>query len=334
MSIPEIEKEQYKVYAELNQVIYDAGLISGQKKLTEAQNEIEQQSLEVELYKIKERVSQIYFGILLLNGQISQMSLVKKDLDEGLKKSETALKNGTVLRSNYESLKAEILKADQKIIELKNAKQAYLEALGIFINKQLKEDIVLLIPVTNGVTNKITRPELDFYKAKSNAKSFQNRIINAKNSPKLNFFVNAGYGSPALNMLDPDADTYYIGGLKFIWPLTGLYNLSREKSLNKISIETIANQQETFLFNTKLQIAQQTREIEKYRLLLQTDEEIIALRENVTAASLLQLENGIITTSDYVREVNAADNARQSKLIHQIQLSMAQYNFNLITGNN
>lgn len=334
MTIPEIEKEQYKVFAEVNQVIYDAGLISGQRKLAEAQYESERENLEVELYKIKERVSQIFFGILLLDGQISQLNLLLSDLDAGLKKSETAYTNGTLLKSNYESLKAEILKTQQKKTELLNAKEAYIEALSLFINQPIKGDIVLLIPDLRGTNSNISRPELDYFRARSTVMSLQNRIINSKNLPKLNVFLNAGYGSPALNMLDPNSDTYYIAGLKFIWPFSGLYNLSREKSLNKISIETIANQQETFLLNTRIQIAQQNREIQKYKNLLETDDEIIQLRENVAEASLKQLENGVITTSDYVREVNAADNARQSRIIHQIHLSMAQYNFNLITGNN
>jgi hypothetical protein len=62
------------------------------------------------------------------------------------------------------------------------------------------------------------------------------------------------------------------------------------------------------------------------------DEEIIDLREQVKKASLAQLDNGIITPDDYLRVVNEEDLARQSLIIHQIQLLQAQINYQTTLG--
>ena len=62
------------------------------------------------------------------------------------------------------------------------------------------------------------------------------------------------------------------------------------------------------------------------------DEEIIDLRDQVKKASLAQLENGIITADDYLRVVNLEDLARQSLIIHQIQLLQAQINYQTTLG--
>jgi outer membrane protein TolC len=52
----------------------------------------------------------------------------------------------------------------------------------------------------------------------------------------------------------------------------------------------------------------------------------------VKKASLAQLENGIITADDYLRVVTEEDQARQSLIIHQIQLLQAQINYQTTLG--
>jgi hypothetical protein len=41
---------------------------------------------------------------------------------------------------------------------------------------------------------------------------------------------------------------------------------------------------------------------------------------------LAQLENGVITTNDYLREVNAEEQAVLNKISHEIQYLLTQYN--------
>jgi len=91
-------------------------------------------------------------------------------------------------------------------------------------------------------------------------------------------------------------------------------------------------QKETFILNTNTTLKKQRSEIEKYIQIEGRDEEIIDLREQVKKASLAQLENGIITADDYLRVVNLEDLARQSLIIHQIQLLQAQINYQTTLG--
>ena len=92
-------------------------------------------------------------------------------------------------------------------------------------------------------------------------------------------------------------------------------------------------QKETFLFNTNLSLKQQISEVTKLQALIKTDEEIIALRTRIKITALAQVENGVISTSDYLREVNAEDQARQNQALHEIQLLLAYYNQQATSGN-
>ena len=158
------------------------------------------------------------------------------------------------------------------------------------------------------------------------------KLIGVKNRPKFLAFAQGGYGKPGLNQLKNEFDTYYIGGLKLSWSLGGLYTSNREKKINTINRSILDSQKELFLLNTNSTLKQYQLEIEKLNELLKSDEEIIQLRGKIKSASNAQLANNVITSADYVREVNAADQANQNKIIHQLQLLQAQLNYQYTLG--
>ena len=331
--IPLIPKDQYKVYGEITQVIYDGGAIGMQKQGQEAYTRAEQQKVEIELYKLKERINQLFFGILLLNEQIRQVDLLQKDIQLGKAKIQAAIDNGTALKSSIAVLQVELLKSNQRIVELESARRAYLEMLGLMINQTLDEQTKLVTPASTVPQVDIHRPELLWYDYQRQSLALQNDMLDVRNRPKINLFLQGGMGRPGLNIFDDQLKGYYMGGLRVYWPLTSFYSYKNEQALLDISQQGINLQQETFLFNTNLQVRQQNNEILKLEELLSTDDEIVALRTTIKNTALGQLENGVLTTNDYLREVNAEDNARQSKILHEIQLRMAQYNLLTTTGN-
>ena len=91
-------------------------------------------------------------------------------------------------------------------------------------------------------------------------------------------------------------------------------------------------QKETFLLNTRSQLQQQKAEIKKYEALLATDSQIVKLRNEITLSAKAQLENAVITSSDYLLQVNAEDVARQSMILHRLQLLQAQTTYGIISG--
>lgn len=324
--IPLIPKDQYKLYGEVTQVIYDGGSTGLEKQGHEAAARADQQKIEVELYKLKERINQLFFGVLLLDQQIQQVTFLQKDIDLGLAKIQASIDNGTALKSSSAVLKVELLKSKQRIVEFESTRQAYLEMLGLLINKTLDENTVLVNPPEASTASEINRPEILWYDYQRQSLSLQNDMLNVRNRPKINLFLQGGVGRPGLNIFDDQLAGYYMGGLRVYWPLTGFYSLKNEQTMVEINQQGIDLQRETFLFNTNVQVRQENNEILKLEELLSTDDEIVDLRSTIKLTALNQLENGVINTNDYLREVNAEDSARQSKILHEIQLRMAQYN--------
>ncbi len=328
-----ISKDQYKVYAELSQTLYDGGLVKNQKNIQSAITTIDVNKLEVDLYALQEKINQLYFGVLLFEAQLKQNELIKSDIDAALKRMEAAVNYGTTLKSSQNVLQAERLKVAQRSIELKAFRKAYLDMLSLFINQKIGENIVLEKPASLALVQEIKRPELTLFASMGNLYKAQESLLNAKNLPKVNLFAQAGYGRPALNMLNNDFTNYYVGGVRLNWNFSGLYTLHNEKSILELNKKMVSVQQETFLFNTQVQLQQQNAEMEKLNALIVTDIEIVSLRKQIKESAAAQLENGIIQANDYLREVNAEDLAQQAKITHEIQLLLAQYTQQTTKGN-
>ncbi|MEC3881214.1 TolC family protein [Parapedobacter sp. 10938] len=333
MDIPTMNKDQYKLYGEINQNLYDGGLTRLGKEAIEAEADVKHQALEVELYQIKARVNQLYFGILLLDAQLAQNDLLQKDIQAGLEKINAAIANGAALKSEGSLLEAEQLTTQQQATELQASRQAYLHMLGLFIGRELDEHTSFERPVYPGSLSAITRPELDWYSLQKNSLAVERRLLGAKTRPKLGLFLQAGMGRPALNMLSSDFEAYYYGGIRLSISLSGFYTLKKERAQLDVKEAGIDVQQETFVFNTNLTRHQQQTKAAKYKQLLLTDDAIIALRTSVKDAALAQLANGVINTADYVRETHAVSSARLSKIQHEIQLLKAQYDIRHTLGN-
>lgn len=334
IKIESVPKDQYKLYGEISQPLTDLVTIKDQKEFQNANSAIQDQNLTIELYKLRDKVNQLFFGALLIDEQNTQNEILKKDIQSGIDRITAAIQNGVEYKSSMDKLKAELLRANQRSIELQASRKAYTDMLSLIINQNIDENIRLEKPATPSLTNSVNRPELFVFDFQKKANEIQRRFITAKNMPRVNLFFQGGLGQPSpVNMLSNELSSYYITGIRLNWNITGFYTFKKERQLNSINVQMIDAQKETFLFNINLTLKQQNAEIEKLSQLLKTDDEIVSLRESVKKTASIQLENGVITSNDYLKEINAEDQARQNRLLHQVQLLMAQYNYQNTSGN-
>ena len=214
--IQRLSKDQYKVVADVTQTIYDGGIMSSQAGIQESVSEIDNQKIEIELLNLKERVNQIYLGVILIDAQLAQIKLVKDDLNASISKLDAAYLNGTATKTDVDVLRAESLKTEQRNIELHSSRISYLNMLGLLINENLNESTILLTPsqINFLSADEIIRPELRLYSAQKNLIANQDGLTVSKIIPKANLFFQGGYGRPGLNMFVNDFDWFYITGPK------------------------------------------------------------------------------------------------------------------------
>jgi len=334
IDIPSMSKDQYKLTLDASQLIWDGGATGSQKEITRANSEVNKQRIEVTLYTVKERVNQLYFGILLVDEQLKIIDLTRQNLMSNKDIIMSMFKNGMAMQSDVDQIDVELLDLEQRSIEQKSLRAASLHMLALFIHRKLDNNVVLEKPQDIYITdNSITRPELNLYSSQISALNSQESAINAKNMPRINLFAQGGYGRPGLNMLEDKFKLFAIGGIKLSWNFGSLYTKKNEKRLIKNSVDDIEVQRETFLFNTNLELTKEQAEINKMKKLMEKDNDIIHLRGRVKIASESKYKNGIYQVNELIRDINAEAMAYQSKALHEIQYLMNIYNYKHIQGN-
>jgi outer membrane protein TolC len=333
VEVTPLSKDQYKAALDIKQILWDGGVIKMQEQVLNSTNEVELQKVEVEVAKLKERVNQLYFNILQVDENEKLVNLLKSDLASRIKKMEGAVANGVALKMNLQTLQAEDLKADQRIIELKSARSASVLMLGLLVNKALDDKTVFEKPTPqydnqNVVGLQINRPELTLFDLQKKQIGHSLKVFSLKNYPRLFAFVTLGYGRPGLNFLKNEFAPYGIGGLSFKWNLADFYSktLRNDIQILKNTEQLIDIQKDIFLLNTNVVAKQQSAELTKLEKLLAKDRQILALREKIKQTAAVQLENGVMTANDYLIELNAENQARQNLVLHELQLLNANIN--------
>jgi outer membrane protein TolC len=333
LTLPNISKDQYRIQAELNQMIYDGGNVRNQREQIAANRALQQQNVEVELYALNDRINQIYFAVLLMEQQLKQNEIRKTDLIGTLSKMEAALKFGTAFRSTLDELKAELVNVDMAAIELRSNRAAYLAMLSTIIGREISENATLLPPRAVEAIDGIKRPELQRFEFRRQLIEVDEKKIKTDYLPKLGTFIQGAYGRPTLNMVSNEFGPWYYVGARINWNLASLYTLKNTRANLDVSRQNLDLEKETFLLNTRIALQQQAHEIQKYKLLIMEDEKAIVLRAGVKRAAQAQLENGVITSHDFITHLNAENQSRQLLILHQVQLLQAQYKHKFINGN-
>jgi len=326
-------KDQYKFYLEAGQLIYDGGTLQHQRHLYTYQTKADQLRVESELYKIKDKTIQVFFNTLQLQEQMNVLNLTKKDLEALLQKTNVAYEAQVVSGYQLNSVKAEIIKLEQKILELQSQKNSLLNILARLIGKNISNNTQLEIPDAKINQTVINRPEYKLLELQDRILSEQKILVGKKSIPKISAFAQAGYANPALNFLKNQFDWYYIAGIKLNWNITSWYTTHREQKITLLNKNISNLQKESFIYGQELQQIQLTEDAKKYIALQTSDKNLIDLRTKIKIASKLQYDNGTLTISDYLKDLNAEEQAKINLEIHKLQYIQTIYQSNHINGN-
>ena len=334
MTIPTVDKDQYKLYLDLRQTIWDGGLSKARELINETENAGNRQQVEVELYQLKEKVNQFYFTSFLIQENLKILEKKTGTLGERRKIMESAVKNGMALSSELDQLHAELITTDQLVLELKNNHETVLSALSILTGKEVDQMQNLELTTKPIVLDQpMMRPEIDLFAKQNELLNANSEILKKQRNPKLFGFGQAGYGKPGLNMLNNEFDTYYLLGIGFNWNVLDWKSTSRQQQVFKLQQEILQTKQETFVRTIDLASDQQNKQIVRLTELLKTDQDLIQIRERITKTSASKLENGAINTADYIQDLNAETTAKLTLETHKIQLKEAQIKLLNIKGN-
>lgn len=322
-------KLQYKVGVDVSQTIWDGGVSKSRREIERADNAERQATLDVQLYSIRERVENLFFGVLLIDEQIKQTQTTQALLQSNLDRLRAMKSNGTAMQSDVDMVEAQYLAISQQLIQAQSNSQSYRRMLGIFTGMDMTGQ-QLEMPDAK-IPDNLTpnRPELALFDAQTKANAAQSGSIRASLMPKIGLFAQAYYGYPGFDnfksMMNRDLSFNVLAGVKVSWNIGSFYTKKNSERRLQLAAETIAADRDVFLFNTSLQTQSQTDRISALRDIMKEDTRIVELRANVRKAAESHLENGVIDATALLTKITDENQARLTSSYHEIQLIQSIY---------
>lgn len=322
-----LSRDQYKVGIDVRQTLFDGGAIGSRREIARGEGAVQAAQTEVDLYKIGQRVHEMYFALLLLDEQLRLNADANALLRSNEQQLAAMLKSGTASAGDFENVKAERLSAEQQQTELLSQRQTLQRLLSLFCG--IPVDSIRRPAVPNLPSGENKRPELRLFDRRLQLTDAQEKAVDAQLLPQLGLFAQGYYGNPGLNLFEDMMKRRWswngIAGLKLTWNLSALYTHRNEKSKLRVQRELIENARQLFLFNNRLDETQQSENVRRFREIAQRDGEIIALRIAVRKAAESKLAHGVIDVNGLLREINKENAAKTQQAIHEIDMLKAMY---------
>lgn len=318
-------KDQYQIALDLNQVIWDGGHIKARRDLAASDAEVQVAQADVEMYAIRSRVNELFFGILLLDEKIRLNETLQTLLLDNCRMLETRKMHGTAMESDVDVMRAEYLEARQDLTALRSMRKSYRQMLAIFIGKDTASVINLQKPAASlPQTFDNRRPELNLYAMQMQQTEAQSRLLNVGLRPKLSLFVQGVYGYPGYDMFDSmfdhDLKLNGIVGIRFSWNIGRLYTFKTDKHKLELTRKQIETAREIFLFNNNLQSVREREAVNQYHQMMEEDSDIIRLRTSVRQAAEAKLQHGVIGVNDLLQEITKENRARIDHSLHEMEM--------------
>jgi len=332
--ISPLPHEQYKVTVDINQVIYDGGAIKNARTLEKAGMNVSEKETETDLYKLRSQVNGYYFNLLLIDRQKEILNNYLILVNKRIKIMESALANGVIIKSDIDVMSSEKIKIDQQIRENEILKASLLTQLSDLTGTRIDDGSQFILPSLQGeISDELLRPELQLFDLRKEQLAAGLKAVDSKRMPKAFGFATLGYGNPPGNNFFKDAfEPYYILGAGIKWNIYDWNKAKNEKEVIARQQQILDNRKTDLTDNLKRLLLSKKAEIENLNSLVESDSSLIAVRKRITASSESQYNNGTITATEYLSELNAEQQSVINYEIHKIKLSMAKVEYLNISG--
>ena len=333
-AIKPLPNEQYKVTVDVIQIIYDGGAIKGARALEKADLNINEKQSETDLYKLRGQVNSYYFNLLLLARQKELLDNYLEIIKKRIASMQSAINNGYIIKTDADILTSEKIRIEQQLAENEIKKTSFLKILSDLTGKEIDGSTELIQPsLSDGPSNELKRPELQLFDLRKEQLSAGMKIIESKRMPKAIGFATIGYGNPpGSNFFKSEFAPYYVVGASIKWNIFDWNKTRNEKQIITYQQSIIVNRKNDLTDNLKRLLESKNSEILSLKALINTDSELITLRKRITASAESQFQNGTITATDYLNELNSERQALINYEIHKINLSLARIEYLNISG--
>jgi outer membrane protein TolC len=319
-----------RAYGEVNYTISDGGRLDARKAIKAAEGKLGNQQLEVEKFSLRRQINQLFLGILLNRKRINLYETTLADIAERKATVAAAVDLGAALESQILQLSVREVEIEAQRDDVEGIIARLVANLAALTGEDLSVDVSLELPTLPAAQtiSTIDRPELELFQLQRAAINANETMIEADTKPLVSAFAQAGLGVPnPVNLFDTGISPYAYGGVNFRWKFKDWGKSGKQRELLQLRAAQVNNQQATFLFNLNAKNEAYLADIKRLNRQIEQGRRIAGLQAEILTQLAAQLDNGVITATDYLTQVNAELLARQTLQVDETRLIELQLNF-------
>jgi outer membrane protein TolC len=333
-AVPLMPHDQYKLTIDINQMIYDGGVVKKTRAVEQADLKVNQQITETDLYKLRSQINSCYFSILLIERQKELLSNYSELIGKRLKSMQSAVDNGMILKSDIDVMSSEKIKIELQLNEAEIKRGSLISVLSDLTGETIAPGSTFILPqIADQMDTLLLRPELLVFDLRNEQLEAGLGVIGTKRLPKAFGFATLGYGNPpGSNFFRDEFAPYYIIGAGIKWNIWDWNKVNNEKQQIKLQQVILENRKSDLTDNIKRSLDMKESEIRSYENSISRDAELITIRKRITASADSQYANGSITATELLNEMNSQKQAEINAEIHRINYEMAKVEYLNISG--
>jgi outer membrane protein TolC len=330
-----IPKDQYKMYLQLSQPIYDAGMSKAQKEVATASTATSLQQLEVSLNAYQQQIVTVYFQTLLAEAQINIVRETIGVLQQKEQSVNGAYQNGAGQQNDVLNIQASIIDEEKNLASLQNAETTGLQILSLLTGIDTRNKTLQIPASVNNISYDITKnPSLVLINTEQKNVLASNDLYHSERLPHISLFGQAGMGDPnPYNFFKSSNSPFYIAGVQANWNIWDWHTSARERDNLQLQSQMLEAEKEQTTMNINTTVIQLTKENDYLQQMLLKDDTLISLKKQIRDNAAHQLDEGVITSNDYLQDVVDAQQAEIQQQIDQLNINKNQILLQLENGN-
>ncbi len=333
LGIEPLSLDQYQAKGEISQVIYDGGVTKARASMEGTRIEIENSEADIELDQTRKKVIELYFQILEIQEQTKILALKESLLQQNLEVVQNSIDLGSALPVEGQQLQVSLLQLQQQKSGLITQREAMQEVLEILTGMPQENNTEYVIPEEIQVSGNVVydaRSDWFLYQSEALDQSLANSESTTR--PRLDAFLQGGYGKPGLNFLKNEFDWFYIAGIRARWDISAFYRKGSNNELNSLQKLKLDARKSHYDQQIQSSIVEYQSRVEQYTVALEQDREIITLHEEIRNIAEASFANGVIRSDELLEKINLESQARITRLIHDLTRRKNLYLWQHVTG--
>ncbi len=327
--VPDVPEEQFRSGFDAEILLYDGQRMKRQSASERARLAQELAGVEISINQMRDVATETFFSVRLLDARHETLGLAAADIGSQLDRVARQVEEGAVLAAHADVLRAELIRVEQQRAEVAALRRSARDVLSQLTGLAVSESTVLAstehaVPNLDGLLP-IERPELAQWARAAERAEAEAAARAVENRPTVSLFGQAGVGRPnPYNFFSDDVSEYGLAGIRLRWSVFDGGRIRKQTRALKLQVSIAESESDAFRQQVLRSIARDRETLAFLTSALETDEQIVALRERILDVARTQLAEGILLPDAYTDRVTDLANARLEQARHKLEREQTQ----------